>query len=99
MILYFQSNEIENGQIAYGKSAVTKNDEFFWDENDNILKPINGSFYVKVNAELYSKYFVKSSLKSYNYPGYYNLKCYYSNVPWWTASKALIIRDGKTVLK
>jgi len=98
MILYYQSNEINGGQISNGKSAITQNNDLLWDENDNILRQINGSFYVKVNAELYSKSFKTYSQKTYNYPGIYELKCYYKNEPSLATLKRVTVKDCKLAL-
>ena len=77
MILYSFDNDPSTGQIL--NSAGALNNILLWDLNDNSLKPATGTFYIKVNTEVYSKNFVKASLKTYNYPGVYYLKCYYVN--------------------
>ena len=95
MILYLYNNENESGQIANGNLEGSSINDLLWDAEDNHLKPINGSFYVKVNAELYSKNFVKTSWKMYNYPGVYNLKCYYDTAPLYTVVKKVTVTDCK----
>jgi hypothetical protein len=95
MILYLYDNKIESGQIANGNSTGSPINDLLWDVGDNHLKPINGSFYVKVNAELYSKLFYKTSWKMYNYPGVYYLKCYYDTQPSNFVVKKVTITDCK----
>jgi hypothetical protein len=95
MILYWYNNDIESGQIANGKSAGLPYNDLLWDINDNSLTPINGSFYLRVNTEFYSKYIVKYPQKVYNYPGVYNLKCYYNNAPSSFSIKTVTVIDGK----
>jgi len=95
MILYLYDNKIESGQIANGNSTGSPINDLLWDVGDNHLKPINGSFYINVNAELYSKNFEKSSVKMYNYPGVYYLKCYYDTAPSYFVVKKVTVTDCK----
>jgi hypothetical protein len=95
MILYWYNNDIESGQIANGNSVASSVNTLLWDITDNSLTPINGSFYLKVNAELYSKNFVKYWWKVYNYPGVYNLKIYYDNAPSSFVIKTVTVIDSK----
>ena len=92
--MYLYDNNIESGQIANGNSAVSSANDLLWDINDNSLTPIAGSFYLKVNVEIYFKYYYKYSTKTYNYPGLYNLKCYYDNLIQFTTSKTVSVIDG-----
>jgi hypothetical protein len=98
MLLYIQSNEVGSGQISNGKSAQTQKNDLTWDKNDNILRKINGSFYVKVNSELYQKMYIKYLQKTYYYPDIYYLKCYYNNASSWMNIKRVTVNDCKIIL-
>jgi hypothetical protein len=97
MILYWYNNDIESGQIANGDSVVSSVNDLLWDINENSLKPITGSFYLKVNVEMYSKYYYKYSSKTYNYPGLYNLKCYYDKLNEFSTAKTVSVIDSKFI--
>ncbi len=94
MILYWY--EKNHGRIANGYSTGPSINDLLWDENQNVLTDIYGSFYVKVNAELYSKYFVKNSLKTFNYPGNYDLKCYYDQFTSYYKTYTVTVTDCKS---
>ena len=93
MILYYFDKN--NGQIAYGDTDESQIKDLMWDLNDNRLSSINDIFYVKVNVELYSKYFVKYFQKMYNYPGLYYLKCFYKDEPSKITSRKVTVNDSK----
>jgi hypothetical protein len=95
MILYFYENDQTSGIIANGNSTGSFNKDLLWNISDDVLKPINGSFYVKVNAELYSKYIEKTTQKIYNYPGIYDLKCYFDTMPSYYKMKEQTVKDCK----
>ncbi len=98
MILYLYDNNVESGKIANGKSSGSLLNDFLWDKNDNLLKQIDGSFYLRVNTEKYSKHFLKTLEKMYNYPGIYYLKCYYDTEPSYFEIKKLTVKDCKFLI-
>ena len=92
MFVYYYDNS--NGIISYGNSSGSLVNNLIWEQTNNNLIQINDSFYLRVNGELCSKIITKNSLKMYNYPGVYSLKCFYDNLPSIFFSSRVPVNDG-----